>query len=580
MREKAFCFILLLLITSGLVAQFQAPEILGVRSYFYDPEQCADVRLFWSEITEPDFDHYEVYWDNEFQGEVTGFDNCLFLYLDFTVNVYHSAGVKAVYNSGESEINTINFYLSEPLYAYPENLNIINDFSNLTMLFQWDEPETSGDNPPLPVNYDVYLNNEYIDSTSNLEYTFENMTYGESYNAGITVNYDDGFSSLMFRNLIHKEIYFAELNPPDQIVINSEDGIVSWQNPGQGDIIGGSMMNMVAPIFWSYMWQNPPAEEYPVNLGDGTNNVDIQWSIASWVHNQLKDKESIWVDYATFVLPTLYAATDASYIDQMNDVSSLNYGEDSVYLYDKDTSEDGFGDFVVLQNSDSGYYGVFQLVDVFNYIDDFMMFGPALEFHANWWFQTNGGADFSEAPRYFPLYYNIYLDNCLVDSVNYEMVINDNGTVVCIDSTFTPTNQFAYQFENLIVGQEYTVGIEAVYHVGNAPIAYYDFIYGNAGAENQLVNMTRLCDNYPNPFNPETTISFATTNSHESTRIEVYNLKGQKVKMLVNEILPTGQHEVVWNGTDDHGKSVSSGIYFYQMKSGNYQKTRKMILLK
>jgi hypothetical protein len=95
-----------------------------------------------------------------------------------------------------------------------------------------------------------------------------------------------------------------------------------------------------------------------------------------------------------------------------------------------------------------------------------------------------------------------------------------------------------------------------------------------------IVADTKLTGNYPNPFNPSTTISFETTNSHELSRIEIYNLKGQRVKMLVDEILPAGQHSVTWNGNDEKSKFVSSGIYFYKMKAGQYTSTKKMILMK
>lgn len=90
-----------------------------------------------------------------------------------------------------------------------------------------------------------------------------------------------------------------------------------------------------------------------------------------------------------------------------------------------------------------------------------------------------------------------------------------------------------------------------------------------------------LTQNYPNPFNPETTISFSTEEFASSTELSIYNVKGEKIKILVNDILSAGKHSVVWNGTDDSGKSVSSGIYFYKMRAGaRYTSTRKMILLK
>ena len=88
-----------------------------------------------------------------------------------------------------------------------------------------------------------------------------------------------------------------------------------------------------------------------------------------------------------------------------------------------------------------------------------------------------------------------------------------------------------------------------------------------------------LGNNYPNPFNPETTISYQLPENSE-VELAVYNLKGQKVKQLVSDQLSAGQYSVVWNGKDDNGKSVSSGIYFYKMKTDNFEKTKKMILMK
>ena len=90
-----------------------------------------------------------------------------------------------------------------------------------------------------------------------------------------------------------------------------------------------------------------------------------------------------------------------------------------------------------------------------------------------------------------------------------------------------------------------------------------------------------LYQNYPNPFNPTTTISFSlTTENTENTEIVIYNVKGQKVKTLVNERLQAGEHSVMWNGMDDNNRQVGSGVYFYKMKTGSLAYTKKMILLK
>ncbi len=89
-----------------------------------------------------------------------------------------------------------------------------------------------------------------------------------------------------------------------------------------------------------------------------------------------------------------------------------------------------------------------------------------------------------------------------------------------------------------------------------------------------------LAQNYPNPFNPETTILFTTENTEKNTELVIFNLKGQKVRTLVNERLPAGQHSIIWDGTNDNHKKVSSGVYFYRMTAGDYTSTKKMILLK
>jgi len=88
-----------------------------------------------------------------------------------------------------------------------------------------------------------------------------------------------------------------------------------------------------------------------------------------------------------------------------------------------------------------------------------------------------------------------------------------------------------------------------------------------------------LAQNYPNPFNPSTRIKFAVKQS-EKVMVEVYNLRGQKVKTLLNKVMDEGEHEIVWNGKDANNKSVSSGIYFYKMSASRYTNVKKMILLK
>jgi len=86
--------------------------------------------------------------------------------------------------------------------------------------------------------------------------------------------------------------------------------------------------------------------------------------------------------------------------------------------------------------------------------------------------------------------------------------------------------------------------------------------------------------NYPNPFNPTTTISYSVTQTSSFVTLSVYNVKGQKINTLVKEQLSVGKHSIVWDGKDFNNKQVSSGIYLYKLKIGDSQLIKKMMLLK
>ena len=86
-----------------------------------------------------------------------------------------------------------------------------------------------------------------------------------------------------------------------------------------------------------------------------------------------------------------------------------------------------------------------------------------------------------------------------------------------------------------------------------------------------------LSQNYPNPFNPETRISYDIINSG-NVSINIFDILGRKITTLVNEYKAPGRYNVIWKGNDANGNPVGSGVYLYQLKSGSYSKTKKMVL--
>ena len=120
-------------------------------------------------------------------------------------------------------------------------------------------------------------------------------------------------------------------------------------------------------------------------------------------------------------------------------------------------------------------------------------------------------------------------------------------------------------------------------------------IVQNARTSNVGINLTdleagtvipktlSLLQNYPNPFNPTTTISFeipGDPDARYSTILTIYDFRGKHVKTLIESELKSGNHRVVWNGRNDGGELVSSGVYFYTIKTENHSATRKMTIVR
>jgi hypothetical protein len=89
-----------------------------------------------------------------------------------------------------------------------------------------------------------------------------------------------------------------------------------------------------------------------------------------------------------------------------------------------------------------------------------------------------------------------------------------------------------------------------------------------------------LSQNYPNPFNPTTTIAFGLPEQAQVV-LEVYNVLGQRVRTLVGgDTYQAGYYQVVWDGRDQFGNSVSSGLYIYRLTAGEFNELRKMVFIK
>jgi len=153
---------------------------------------------------------------------------------------------------------------------------------------------------------------------------------------------------------------------------------------------------------------------------------------------------------------------------------------------------------------------------------------------------------------------NIDNDPLFVDPANGDYHLTENSP--CIDAG-DPTSPF---------DPDGTIADMGAY--------YYDQLtdIDNTDLLTQIVTI----NNYPNPFNPSTSIEFSIKNNSE-VKLTIYNIKGQKVKTLIHNEFAQGLHSIIWNGDDEFNKSVSSGIYYYQLNvNGKTEAVKKCLILK
>lgn len=165
----------------------------------------------------------------------------------------------------------------------------------------------------------------------------------------------------------------------------------------------------------------------------------------------------------------------------------------------------------------------------------------------------------------------IYSDD--IPNLSLHLIQNEELLLsVPVDSN----EEFFLDIPELVVDNELTLTLTG-YNV--IPQSFTITLDSMDGENNGINAVTSLRGNYPNPFNPNTSISF-NLKSADDVNIDIYNVMGQKITTVANGYYDAGEHNVDWNGDDGEGRPVASGVYFYKMKAGRYTSTKKMILMK
>lgn len=153
--------------------------------------------------------------------------------------------------------------------------------------------------------------------------------------------------------------------------------------------------------------------------------------------------------------------------------------------------------------------------------------------------------------------YNIYRDDEYLDSIEVTEYVDDS----------------------VQIGSTYVYYVTAYYESGFESEPSNEVEVDVVSADSLVPQVTKLNNNYPNPFNPETVLHFS-LHEEQHVTLMIYNIKGARVRKLVDDTLPAANHRLIWDGTDDRGRRVASGVYLYRMQTENYQATKKMLLIK
>jgi hypothetical protein len=179
-----------------------------------------------------------------------------------------------------------------------------------------------------------------------------------------------------------------------------------------------------------------------------------------------------------------------------------------------------------------------------------------------------------------------------LDELTSDNIIKPTGNILWgKDNYETEVDFYSWQNDSIEFIGDYNFGINVsdnimlpnrnkLYVVGRYQLDEFDFTL-TANQPNDVPNCELTLQNHPNPFNPSTTISFMLPEPATQVKVNIYNLKGQKIRTLSRNSLQQGEHNLVWNGKDDKDNSVASGVYLYRLQvDGQTKATSKCLLLK
>lgn len=160
------------------------------------------------------------------------------------------------------------------------------------------------------------------------------------------------------------------------------------------------------------------------------------------------------------------------------------------------------------------------------------------------------------------------------------LIYRNDEVIAMIDGAGTTTEPHNYSYcdTDIVPGMTYVYKLGDVSYA-NELVIHDEYAVTVTISENDIPQAFALNSNYPNPFNPSTMIPFAIT-SNENVSLNIYDMNGKLVITLINENMTAGYHEILWDGKDNTGNAVNSGMYISKLVAGEHSDSRKMLMVK
>lgn len=333
----------------------------------------------------------------------------------------------------------------------------------------------------------------------------------------------------------------------------SEDGVTIWEN-NLAELNYPNFRTVKISSSETYLIGGTGSTEHGTMVFELTNQSDLIWN------------------------HTYFESNNQAYVSSIIEVGEFYYATGMI--------NEGASWAITFQYNMSGEQLVTSLYYHYSYSEDYTPQFAKYDNNNIWYInetrinKRDSLGNYSDHDEFEINYKDIFVTN------ESKLWLQSDNSIIKLD----PSNQYQeisrFESENITkMTQSHDGKPLIIRRVGDIPFQGSDF-YIEKIDENLTIDELYNLDldsfnltNHPNPFNPTTTISYSLAES-QKVELEIYNIRGQLVRTLVNSNQPAGKNSVVWNGTNDNNNPVSSGIYFSRLKTSEVTQSKKLMLLK